>query len=442
MVFELVCLLRKGGEDGMLDAIHYVVLSLDLFSALMLILIFFSNLFEKNKNPLLKNFMTMTGACAFSLLMESISILFFFSDYPKADLIRTAINNLAIIGGYVLSLSYASYVAHLVGPNRKLCQAVQKSLRVLSVVAAVFLIVGGFSGQFFTFDHGATTPGPFFIGLFAFDIGACLAGILLIILYARTIRTKDVVALMTLPLFIFISASVQYISFRMMYGLFFMAGMSLFIIYLMIQTDRNRRSLEQEKQLMDMNIAVMYSQIQPHFLYNALSSIRRLIKKDPEVAATAVEKFSAYLRQNLESMSRVEPIPFSTELEHLQEYLYLEKLRFGERLHVEYNIGYADFVMPVLSLQPIVENAVKHGVLKKEEGGCVWITTRREGGHVILTVMDNGVGFHPDHVAQDGKTHVGFENVRRRIEMQCKGTVTVESTIGAGTTVTITMPLI
>ncbi len=203
----------------MLNVIRYVVLSLDLFLALMLILIFFSNAFEKNKNPLLRIFMTMTGACAFSLLMESVSIMFVFSNYPKADLIRTVINNLAIIGGYFLSLSYASYVSHMVGPQRKLCQIVQKGLRVISVIAAVFLIVGSFSGQFFTFDNGATTPGPFFIGLFAFDIIACLAGILLIIIYAKTISSKDVVALMTLPIFIFISAAVQYISFQMMYCL-------------------------------------------------------------------------------------------------------------------------------------------------------------------------------------------------------------------------------
>ncbi len=425
----------------MLSVIHCVVLTLDLFLALMLILILLSSVFDKNKNPLLKIFSGMTGSCAFSLLMEAISIMFFFSDYPKADLVRTGINNLAIIGGYFLSLSYASYVAHLVGPKRKICQIVQKSLRVISVVAAFFLIVGSCYGQFFTFENGATTPGPFFIGLFAFDIIACLAGILLIITYAKILNTKDVVALMTLPIFIFVSAAVQYLSFRMMYGLFFMAGMSLFIIYLMIQTDRNRRSMEQEKQLMDMNIAVMRSQIQPHFLYNTLSSIRRLINKNPEVAVTAVEKFSTYLRQNLESMNQVEPIPFSMELEHLKEYLYLEKLRFGDRLKVEYDIGYDDFVMPVLSLQPIVENSVKHGILKKEEGGCVWISTRRDGGNVILTVKDNGVGFHLDCIGKDGKKHIGFDNVKQRIEMQCKGTVTIESQVGVETTVTMTIPL-
>ncbi len=84
------------------------------------------------------------------------------------------------------------------------------------------------------------------------------------------------------------------------------------------------------------------------------------------MAATAVENFSMYLRQNLEAMNRVEPIPFAEELKHLQEYLYLEKLRFGDRLNVEYDLGYEDFVLPVLSLQPIVENAVKHGILKKD----------------------------------------------------------------------------
>ncbi len=425
-----------------LNVIHSVVLSLDLFSALILILILLSSIFEAEKTLLLRIYIGMAGACAFSLLMEAGYIMLFLSGFEAVDGMRTAANNLAIIGGYGLSFFYACYVANLIGPKEKLCRWMLSALRGISVAAAIILVAGSGYDLFFTFENGATTPGRFFIGLFAFDIVACLAGIVLIIVYAKKRNTRDMVALLTLPTFIFVSATMQYLSFRMMYGLFFMAAVSLFIIYLMIQTDRNQERVEQEKRLMDMNIAVMRSQIQPHFLYNALSSIRRLIKKDPEIAATAVEKFSAYLRQNLESMNRIELIPFSTELEHLTEYLYLEKLRFGDRLGVEYDIGYADFVMPVLSLQPIVENAVKHGVLKKEEGGRVWIKTRRDGGNVILTVKDDGVGFDPNAVANDGKTHIGFENVKCRIEMQCKGTVVVESDIGKGTTVTMTIPLL
>ncbi len=415
---------------------------LDFFSALMLILILLSSAYEKSKTPLLRIYSGMAASCACALLLEAVSILVSFFAPPGTELLRTLLNNLAIVGGYGLSYCYACYVANLVGPERGLCQRTLKALRILSAVAAILLFIGGAFGLFFTFEDGATTPGQFFVLLFGFDILACVAGIALIIVYAKSLNTRDMVALLTLPAFIFLSATLQYLSFRMMYGLFFMAAVSLFVIYLMIQTERNQQRVAQEKQLMDMNIAVMRSQIQPHFLYNALSSIRRMIKKDPEVAAIAVENFAAYLRQNLESMNRVEPIPFTSELEHLQEYLYLEKLRFGDRLHIEYEIGYSDFVLPVLSLQPIVENAVKHGILKRDEGGWVRIQTCREGANVRLTVTDNGVGYVPGAVLQDGRTHIGFENVKRRIELQCKGTVHVDSVPGTGTTVTVTLPLL
>ncbi len=423
------------------NVVHYILLSLDLFSALILILILFAGKGEKQKNALLKIYNGMAGACAFALLMEAASVLLFFSSWQYVDLTRTILNNLAIIGGYGLSFNYACYAANLIGTKHRLCRNTLKVLRVAGGIAAVVLTVGGGFEMFFKFVNGATTPGKFFIGLFAFDIIACLAGILLIIVYAKKLNTKDMIALLTLPVFIFVSAAAQYISFHMMYGLFFVAAVSLFIIYLMIQSDRNRRQAEQEKQLMDTNIALMISQIQPHFLYNALSLIRRMIKKDPEIAERAVENFAMYLRQNLESMNCVEPIPFSTELKHLQEYLYLEKLRFGERLRVEYEIGYSDFVLPVLSLQPIVENAAKHGVLKKEEGGTVWIKTRLEGMNVVLTVQDDGVGFDPDAARRTDRMHIGLDNVKSRVKMQCKGTVKVESRPGCGTTVTMTIPL-
>ncbi len=432
---------RKEGIAMEQNIVHCIVLTLDLFTAFMLILIISSSTFEKDKNTLLKCYIGMAGTCAFALLMEAVSVMLFFSDWQSADMHRMILNDLAIIGGYGLSFFYVCYVSNMIGKKHKLCRLAIRTLGILGVISAVILVVGSGFELFFTFENGATTPGQFFIGLFAFDMVACLTGIVLIIAYAKKLNTKDMVALLTLPVFIFLSAAIQYMSFHMMYGLFFMAAVSLFIIYLMIQGDRNRQQAEQEKQLMDMNVALMISQIQPHFLYNALSSIRRMIKKDPEVAEKAVENFSMYLRQNLESMNRVEPIPFSTELKHLEQYLYLEKLRFGDRLCVEYEIGYSDFVLPVLSLQPIVENAARHGVLKKEEGGTVWIKTYREGTNVVLTVKDDGVGFQSDDLRKTDRMHIGLDNVKSRIEMQCKGTVRVESEVGRGTTVTMTIPL-
>ncbi len=424
-----------------LNTVRYVMLNLDYFTAFLLFLILLSCVMEKNKTPLLKTYMGMTTACVISLFIEAVSLTLSVMNIPRSGVLITILSDTAILGGYGLSFFYVCYVVNLIGFRQIVCSWILWPLRVLGIVSACFLLEGSFRSLFFSIREGVFTPELYFLFLFSFDIIACLGGIFLVILYIKKLHIKDVISLSTLPMFIFIFAAMQYSSFQMMYGLFLMVAVSLLIIYLMIQNDRSRQAIEQEKKLTDMNVAMMLSQIQPHFLYNALSSIRRMIKKDPEVAAIAVEEFAAYLRKNLESMNRVEPIPFADELRHLKEYLYLEKLRFGERLCVKYEINYSDFVLPVLSLQPVVENAVKHGILRKEEGGIVWIKTDRDGDHVVLTIIDNGVGFDSDAVRNDGKMHIGIDNVKNRIKMQCNGTVQIESKVGVGTTVTITIPL-
>ncbi len=435
-------IILKAGEAMENTGLLYTSLTFNSFLAVMLIMISVCCLTEKSKTPLLKNYTHMVMSCVAGLLFEAISCAFGLFGNFDVDIIRIVLSNLAIICGYYLSFHYARYVSNMVGRESKKRQFLMRILCVAGVVAACVLVIGGFFDLFFTVRNSAFEPRRFFVLIFVFDIASCLTGIVLIIKHRKKLNRKDIIALISLPVLMFLSATMQYTGFGIMFGLFLMAGVSLFIIYLMIQSDCNRQKAEQEKQLTDMNVSMMLSQIQPHFLYNALSSIRRMIKKDPEVAATAVENFSLYLRQNLESMNRVEPIPFSEELKHLREYLYLEKLRFGERLNVEYDLVYEDFVLPVLSLQPIVENAVKHGILKKEEGGCVKISTRREGSAIILAVSDDGVGFNTDAVYNSGRQHIGFNNVKSRVEMQCRGTVTVESKIGIGTTVTMTIPLV
>ncbi len=424
------------------NLIRTIVMSFDFYSAFILFLILTCSLLEKNKTALLKIYSCMVAACTVALLLEGVSLTVALVIDPTADVLRIVLNTVSVVCGYAVAFLYACYVSNLVGPNKRHCRNAINLLKILGAVSVCFLIIGSAFGWFYTFEDGVLTAAPLFALLFGFDIIACVAGIVLIIIYRKILQLKDVIGLLSLPLLIFISAVLQYINLEMTYALFVMVAVSMFIIYLMIQSDRNRQKAEQDKQLIDMNIALMISQIQPHFLYNALSSIRRMIKKDPEVAEKAVENFSTYLRQNLESMNRVDPIPFTTELKHLEEYLYLEKLRFGDRLKVEYDIGFSDFVMPVLSLQPIVENAAKHGVLKKEEGGTVFIKTRLEGTNVILTVRDDGVGFDPSTVTNGERMHVGLNNVKNRIEMQCRGALRIESEIGAGTTVTMTIPMI
>ncbi len=195
-----------------------------------------------------------------------------------------------------------------------------------------------------------------------------------------------------------------------------------------------------ERQLEDSRISIMLSQLQPHFLYNVLNSVYYLCRHDPEAARDMIDKFSDYLRNNLASLEQTELIPFREEYQHVQTYLSLEELRFGASLNVVYDIGTEDFLLPPLSVQPLVENAVRHGVTKKEGGGTVRLTTRETADSFVVTVSDTGRGFDPDHYMDDGKIHVGIRNVRKRLEYMSGGTLTIVSAPGEGTSAIITLP--
>ncbi|MCD8109668.1 MAG: histidine kinase [Clostridiales bacterium] len=399
---------------------RYVTMTLDYFAAFILALILVNCAMEKRKTPLLKIYIRMASFCTAALLLEGVSYSVSLAGNPETDTLQRIMCIIAVICGYGIAFDYTCYVENLVGLEHRICSMAARILIVTGIAAAGAIVAGSRIGWFFTVENGTFIPGRFFTGIFAYDIIACAVGIFLVVKYSKRLLGKDITALLLLPLLIFASGVLQYAGFGMLPGLFMLCGVSLFIIYLMIQSDCNRQNAEQEKMLVDMNVSLMLSQIQPHFLYNSLSSIRRLIRIDPEVAETAVENFSLYLRQNLESMNRVEPVSFAGEMNHVREYLYLEKLRFGDRLRVEYDLACEDFVLPSLSLQPVVENAVKHGILQKEQGGCVRIRTRRDGKNVILTVEDDGVGFDPDTAMNDGRMHIGLENVKKGLRFSAK----------------------
>jgi len=188
----------------------------------------------------------------------------------------------------------------------------------------------------------------------------------------------------------------------------------------------------------EQRIQIMMTQIQPHFLYNTLATIRSLCMRSPETAARTIDKFSKYLRQNLDTLNQTDLIPFSQELEHVRIYAEIEVLMFPY-IHIHYDIEDDCFMLPTLTVQPLVENAIRHGV-RAREVGQIDITVRKgEGGHTIV-VADNGLGFDPGSIdAAEGK-HIGIRNVRERLEKQCGGTLTLSSHPGTGTTVTVFVP--
>ena len=195
-----------------------------------------------------------------------------------------------------------------------------------------------------------------------------------------------------------------------------------------------------QKELYEAKVSVMVSQIQPHFMYNALSSIAMMCTLNPETAQEATVTFADYLRGNMDSLKQTSPVPFEMELEHLKKYLYIEKLRFADLLNIEYDIQTTDFKLPLLSIQPLVENAVKHGVGMAEDGGTVTISTRETDSAYEVIVEDNGVGFDVNEQKNDGRSHVGMENTKKRLHDMCGGEVVITSEIGKGTTAKVILP--
>ena len=201
------------------------------------------------------------------------------------------------------------------------------------------------------------------------------------------------------------------------------------------------RYQQMQKELYEAKVGVMVSQIRPHFIYNALTSIAMMCQIDPDTAQEATITFADYLRGNMDSLHQTKPVPFATELEHLKKYLYIEKLRFANLLNIEYDIQTEDFYLPLLSIQPLVENAVKHGVGMKEDGGTVTIATKETDTAYEVIISDDGVGFDPDAPKpDDGKTHVGMENTKKRLRDMCGAHVEITSAVGEGTTARVILP--
>lgn len=295
-----------------------------------------------------------------------------------------------------------------------------------------------------TADLIATEPSVFVV------IAAC--AVVMIILLCMEIR-KNRNALMFLiswtPLLVTLALDIVDQFVHLPGSRFFNYGLMITMAYQIVRLilDLRMQYLEMiryqqiQKELYEAKVAVMVSQIRPHFMYNALTSIAMMCTIDPETAQEATVTFADYLRGNMDSLKQTAPVPFEVELEQLKKYLYIEKLRFDDLLNIEYDIGSTDFRLPLLSIQPLVENAVKHGVGMKEDGGTVKIATRETDTAYEVIISDDGVGFDTNaEKPDDGRSHVGMKNTKKRLHDMCGAKVVIESEIGKGTTATVILP--
>ena len=174
---------------------------------------------------------------------------------------------------------------------------------------------------------------------------------------------------------------------------------------------------EQEKLLLTARVEALASQINPHFLFNTLTSIQALIRSNPETARTVVVKLSGLLRRLLRSRDHF--VTLREELESIDEYLDIEVIRFGPQLNIEKQISpdTLDVIVPSMILQPLVENSIKHGFSRKVGGGRIIIRSARQNAHAIIEVEDDGLGMTEDRLGTALTDGIGLSNVNERLSV-------------------------
>ncbi len=390
----------------------------------------FAVLVDSYMNGQQKRVLLSVAALAFALVVEN------YLEYlmcMRASLWYPRL--IAAIVGYAMRPAILALFCHIVSPRRNHWRA----WAMVGLNAAIHA-TALFSDICFTISadnryHGG--PLRYACGVFS---AILLADLLYLTLKEyRRVRRQE----MVMPIFVVAVIVVSYVLDAQIRGAeqieeFLTIGIVsccvFFYIWLHMQFVReHERALEAEQR-----IQIMMTQIQPHFLYNTISTISALCYSAPEKAGRIADSFGLYLRQNLDSLGTVGLIHFKDELAHTQTYTDIEMTRF-ETITVEYDIQDEDFLVPPLTLQPIVENAIRHGAFVREEGRVLVSARKTAGGHEIA-VWDNGDGFDPRELAEGDGQHIGLWNVRERMARMCGGSLAIESGKGHGTTVTIAIP--
>lgn len=413
-------------------------IALDLCSSGICLLLFLSLLLQKSGKDKLRKWFLWLCAVNFSMSLSDIPNWAFEGLARPWFPIALRLGSLIFWScSSLMLLTFTGYLIEYLSPKVKVRHEFWYMAVGLCTVHIAGSVLSIWNGMFFTVtqDNVYQRGGWFWLSqLLPFMVYAL--DILIFFVYHRGLNRKDFRILSSYVILPLAAEVVQMFNYGIA-PLCMSVTFAILIIYINIQSERE---LRQEKELTEARINMMLSQIQPHFLYNALTTIRQLCDADPKQAKAAIRDFSLFLRGNMNALTSRGPIPFEQELKHTENYLNLEQQRFQSRLRILYEIKVCDFSVPSLTLQPIVENAVRHGVLRREAGGTVTIRTEETDSSYRITVSDDGVGFISLPDETDGQPHVGIANVRERLSAVCGGILDIQSNVGSGTIVTITIP--
>ena len=313
--------------------------------------------------------------------------------------------------------------------------------------SAVMALLGAFlilliASQFTDAFYYVTADNKFFRGTLYSASLAPIAVILILNVIAVVRRRKKLSKKYFIGLLVYLIPMMITMTLHLFFEIevFVVAGMALLAIIMcaLILSDNVEQFTRGQQEIAHQKASIMVLQMRPHFIYNSLMGIYYLCDQDAEKAKQVTLDFTTYLRKNFAAIASEEPIPFAEELEHTCAYLAVEQAQFEDSLFVNFDTPITHFRLPPLTLQPIVENAVVHGMRQSKEPIHISVTTREVGSTIEITVEDDGPGFTP---TDNNEPHIALNNIRGRLEMMCHGTLAISPRKEGGTSVKVTIPI-
>lgn len=375
----------------------------------------------------------------FSMVLYTISLIY---DPASHYVLSTTALTISYFTVYTVYYLYVLYITEQINQHERE-QRVSRSITYISlilfVLGAVFWAFSLFAKRADGMLQAMLSLGSTFAVGNAGSLILIAVSLVLIIRHYNALGVKQAALLSSMPV---LMLAITYLEpLAMGVEIRYPAIMlEIIVIYSQHYLDIENREKSAENDEIRLRLNVATDRMKPHYLYNVLTTIYYLCETDPEKAQYAIGLFAEYMRTTLQTMENRELVAFSQELTEIEQYLSLEKIRFGDRLNIEIDVECDDFMVPPLSIQPLVENAVKHGISPKEEGGTVRVMTRRiSGGGAQIIVSDNGAGFDTEKLKELDKSHEGLANVRERIRLEIGGDMTISSEPGKGTTAIVTI---
>lgn len=406
-------------------------IALDSFGILVMLIILLSciNEYIRNRRSTSKSFIALLIFVIATLIADLLSWI--GEGNIELSMLTTISNTVAGCFSYATIICFMIYLKETLNNKSKLLSAMVGLFCGLGIITGIFLVANIFYEYAFyinEFGHYVRVDDIMMSIIYLQFPVLSLIAIVFALILTKTTGKMIKHSFLIYTIFPITGVLLDY----------FIHGLSLTYIGLVLSVLIIYANIYLQKQNMieRQRNALMLSQINPHFVYNTLSTIASMCDISPKQAKYLTIDFSQYLRKNIGSLSSEELIPFEQEMEHVACYLKIEKTRFRERLNVIYSTQCKDFNIPPLTVQPLVENAIKHGITKKANGGTIKICSFEEDHSYVIEIIDDGVGFDTENV----EMHVGIKNVQDRVSAMCHGSVTIKSTAEVGTRVTIEIP--